>query len=38
MAKMQFLTILLFVTSFLGGVVSVTDKDLEVCTAHYCMV
>ena len=29
-AKMQFLTILLTVTCFLGGVVSVTDKEFEV--------
>ena len=34
MAKIQFLTILLAVNCFLGGVVSVTDNDLEVCTAH----
>ena len=32
MAKIQFLTILLTVTCFLGGVVSVTDKEFEVCT------
>ena len=31
MARIQFLTILLTVTGFLGGVVSVTDKELEVC-------
>ena len=31
MAKIQFLTILLAVTCFLGGVVSLTDKELEVC-------
>ena len=30
MAKIQFLTILLTVTCFLGGVVSVTDKVFEV--------
>ena len=30
MAKIQFLTILLVVTCFLGGVVSVTDKEFEV--------
>ena len=30
MAKIQFLTILLIVTCFLGGVVSVTDKEFEV--------
>ena len=30
MAKIQFLTILLIVTCFLGGVESVTDKELEV--------
>ena len=32
MAKIQFLTILLTVTCFLGGVVSVTDKEFEVST------
>ena len=32
MEKIQFLTILLGVTCFLGGVVSVTDKEFEVCT------
>ena len=31
MAKTYFLTILLTVTCFLGGVVSVTDKEFEVC-------
>ena len=30
MAKIQFLTILLAVTCFLGGVVSVTDKEFQV--------
>ena len=30
MARMQFLTILLVVTCFLGGVVSATDKEFEV--------
>ena len=30
MAKIQFLTILLVATCFLGGVVSVTDKEFEV--------
>ena len=30
MAKIQFLTILMVVTCFLGGVVSVTDKEFEV--------
>ena len=35
MAKIQFLTILLVVTCFLGGVVSVTDKEFEVRTVHY---
>ena len=30
MAKIQFLTILLVVTCFLGGVVSVTDKEFKV--------
>ena len=33
MAKMQFLTILLTVTFFLGGVLSVTDKEFEVSSA-----
>ena len=32
MAKIQFLTILLIVTWFLGGVISVTDKEFEVST------
>ena len=32
MAKIQFLTILLTVTCFHGGVVSVTDKELTVPT------
>ena len=32
MVRIQFLTILLTVTCFLGGVVSVTDKEFEVCT------
>ena len=32
MAKIQFLTILLVVTCFLGSVVSVTDKEFEVCS------
>ena len=31
MARIQFLTILLVLTEFLGGVVSVTDKEFEVC-------
>ena len=31
MAETNFLTILLTVTCFLGGVVSVTDKEFEVC-------
>ena len=35
MAKIQFLTILLTVTCFLGGVVSVTDKELEVRDVFY---
>ena len=30
MAKIHFLTILLVVTCFVGGVVSVTDKEFEV--------
>ena len=30
MVKIQFLTILLVVTRFLGGVVSVTDNEFEV--------
>ena len=34
MVKIQFLTILLVVTCFLGDVVSVTDKELEVSTVH----
>ena len=38
MAKIQFLTILLTVTCFLGGVVSVTDKEFEVCTGHVQVV
>ena len=32
MFEIDFLTILLVVTCFLGGVVSVTDKEFEVCT------
>ena len=32
MAKIQFLTILLTITCFPGGVVSVTDMEFEVCT------
>ena len=32
--KIQFLTILLVVTCFLGGVVSVTDKEFEVHTEY----
>ena len=36
MAKIEFLTILLTVTCFLGGVVSVTDKELEVCGVFWC--
>ena len=32
MAKIQFLTILLVVTCFLGGVISATDMEFEVCT------
>ena len=35
MAKIQFLTIFLTVAFFLGGVVSVTDKELQVRTAFY---
>ena len=35
MAKIQFLTILVVVTCFLGGVVSATDKKFEVRTEHY---
>ena len=35
MAKIQFLTILFVVTCFLGGVVSVTDKEFEVCAEIY---
>ena len=34
MVKIQFLTILLTVTCFLGGVVSVADKEYEVCNVH----
>ena len=34
MAKIQFLTILLVVTCFLGGVVSVTDQQFEVGGAY----
>ena len=34
MAKLQFLTILLTVTCFLGGVVSITDKEFEVSTVQ----
>ena len=35
MAKPQFLTILLAVTCFLGDVVSVSDREIEVCTVFY---
>ena len=35
MVKIQFLTILLVVTWFLGSVVSVTDKEFEVCTVQW---
>ena len=35
MAKIQFLTILLAVTCFLGGVVSVTDKEFDVSDVFY---
>ena len=38
MATIQFLTILLTVTCFLGGVVSVTDKEFEVCDEHMNVV
>ena len=38
MAKIQFLTILLVVTCFLGGVVSVTDNDFEVRTECFWKV
>ena len=34
MAKIQFLTILLIVTCFLGRVVSVTDMEIEVSVVH----
>ena len=34
MAKIQFLTILLAATCFLGGVISVTDKEFEVCNVQ----
>ena len=34
MMKIQFLTTLLTVTCFLGGVVSVTDKEFEVTTVQ----
>ena len=34
MAKIELLTILLVVTCFLDGVVSVTDKGFEVCDAQ----
>ena len=34
MAKIQFLTILLVVTCFLGGVISITDKEFEVCAEY----
>ena len=35
MVKIEFLTILLVVTCFLGGVVSLTDKELEVRTVQW---
>ena len=38
MAKIQFLTILLGVTCFLGSVVSATDKEIEVCSVHVRVV
>ena len=38
MAKIQFLTILLTVTCFLGSVVSVTHKEFEVCSEHVQVV
>ena len=38
MAKIQFLTISLTVTCFLGDVISVTDKEFEVCTEHYRII
>ena len=38
MAKIQFLTILLVVTCFLGGVLSVTDKEFEVCNVFYLIL
>ena len=38
MAKMQFLIILLAVACFLGGVISVTDKEFEVRTVLYTSV
>ena len=38
MAKIQLLTILLTVTCFLGGVVSVTDKEIEVHSEYVPVV
>ena len=38
MAKIQFLTILLTVTCFLGGFVSVTDKEFEVSTVQWLQI
>ena len=38
MAMIQFLTIMLVVTCFLGGVISVTDKEFEVHTVLYTSV
>ena len=35
MAKVKFLTILLTVTCFLGGLVSVTDNEFEVRSVFY---
>ena len=35
MVKIQFITILLVVTYFLGGVVSVTDKQFEVSDVYF---
>ena len=35
MAKIQFLTILLVVTFFLGGVVSATENEFEVHSVFY---
>ena len=37
MAKIQFLTILLTVTCFLGSVICVTDKKFDICDVFYSM-